>query len=66
MQSTFTVKGMSCGHCKATVEGAVKALGGVKTAEADLDTKIVSVDHDGSIADASIRQAIEKAGYTVG
>ena len=49
MQSTFTVKGMTCDHCKATVEGAVKALGGVKAAEANLDSKIVSVDHDGQL-----------------
>jgi copper chaperone CopZ len=57
---------MSCEHCKATIEGAVKTLGGVTAADADLSTKIVSVDHDGSVADNNIREAIEKAGYTVG
>ena len=66
MQSTFAVKGMSCGHCKATIEGAVKALAGVKSADANLETKIVSVDHDASIVDANIRKAIENAGYPVG
>jgi copper ion binding protein len=66
MQSTFTVKGMSCEHCKATIEGAVKALGGVTTAEANLETKIVSVDHEAGVADARIREAIENAGYAVG
>jgi copper chaperone CopZ len=26
---TFTVVGMSCGHCKATIERALHQLGGV-------------------------------------
>ena len=65
MQSTFTVKGMNCEHCKATVEGAVKALAGVTAADANLEAKSVSVDHDGSVDEVNMRRAIEEAGYTV-
>lgn len=37
------VEGMHCGHCKARVEAALKAVKGVKTAEADLASATAEV-----------------------
>ncbi len=39
----LSVEGMHCNHCKARVESALKAVKGVKKAEADLASGEVSV-----------------------
>ena len=59
---TYTVDGMSCGHCKAAVESEVGRVPGVELVEADLDTKVVLVRGEG-LEDADIRAAIDEAGY---
>lgn len=62
-QSEFSVEGMSCGGCESNVETAVGALDGVDSVTADNESGTVAVD--GSFDEASVRTAIEDAGYTV-
>ena len=59
---TYTVSGMSCGHCKAAVEGEVSRVPGVESVEADLATKLVVVRGE-ALDDAAVRAAIDEAGY---
>jgi copper chaperone len=59
---TYTVPGMSCGHCKAAVTDELTQVEGVDTVDVDLDTKLVVVQgHD--LDDAALRAAIYDAGY---
>lgn len=60
---TVTVSGMTCGHCAQTVTKAVEALPAVDRALVDLKAGAVSVE--GTADEASIRRAIEDAGYEV-
>lgn len=63
---TLTVEGMSCGHCQAAVEKAVRGLPGVMAAEVDLAAKTLTVDFDVAKSGlADIKKAVEDAGYTV-
>jgi copper chaperone len=62
MEITYTVAGMSCGHCKAAVEQEVAAVPGVDSVNADLDTKLVVVRGEG-LDDEALRAAIDEAGY---
>ena len=65
-ESTLTVKGMSCEHCKMTVENAVSALGGVEAARVDLGAKTVTITYDaGDVGPEQFKTAIGDAGYTV-
>lgn len=60
------VEGMSCGHCKAAVEGALNKLEGVSTAEVNLGEKNVTVQFDSSkISEEALKNEIEEAGYDV-
>jgi copper chaperone len=59
---TYSVPGMHCGHCKDAVERELTAVEGVAAVEADLDTKLVLVRGSG-LSDATLREAIEEAGY---
>jgi copper chaperone len=59
---TYTVPGMSCGHCQQAVSGEISAVTGVESVDVDLSTKLVKVLGEG-LDDALIRGAIEEAGY---
>ncbi|AKG74866.1 copper chaperone CopZ [Salinicoccus halodurans] len=65
-QKTIEVQGMTCGHCKSSVEGALSALDGVNEANVDLEANNVAVEYDESKVDASsMAEAIEDQGYDV-
>jgi copper chaperone len=65
-QTTLSVPDISCGHCKTSIEGAVKPLDGVDTAEVSIDDRNVDVAYDPSKIDLSdIIMAISDQGYEV-
>ena len=59
---TYTVAGMTCGHCKTAVTEEVEQVGGVDAVEVDLETKLVVVRGAG-VSDDAVRTAIREAGY---
>ena len=64
MQETIIkIEGMSCGHCKAAVEKALKAVAGVETAVVALEKKQAVVT--GNAVMEAMREAVEDAGYEV-
>ena len=65
-QTTLNVEGMSCGHCKAAVEGELGKLLGVERSEADVEKVIVEVRYDeGRVTTDDLQEAVAQAGYTV-
>ncbi|MER7129391.1 heavy-metal-associated domain-containing protein [Streptosporangium saharense] len=62
--STYTVTGMTCGHCVSSVKEEVGEVPGVTGVEVDLATGRVDVSGD-TLDDAAIRAAIKEAGYQV-
>ncbi|MFN7250726.1 MAG: copper chaperone CopZ [Anaerobacillus sp.] len=66
VEVTISVEGMSCGHCKAAVEGALRKLDGVTSAEVNLAAKNVTVQFDqGKVTEETLKNEIEEAGYDV-
>ena len=63
-QLTYTVPGMSCGHCRAAITDEVEQVPGVAAVDVDLDAKRVTVA-GGQLDDARVRAAIVEAGYDV-
>ncbi len=60
---TLHITGMSCNHCRAHVEQAIKAVPGVTSVEVDL-TQAQAVIH-GNPSPEAIRQAVESIGFGV-
>lgn len=59
----FTVNGMRCEHCKASVENAIKEIAGVETAEVDLANKTVKVSYDSNLVSLDkIKAAVDAIG----
>ena len=60
--TVYSVEGMHCSHCEASVESAVKSIDGVTSAKASASAKTLTVT--GKADESAIRDAVEKAGFT--
>lgn len=61
--STFTVKGMTCGHCVNHVSEEVKKIKGVTAVDITLETGAVAVTSDTEVTEADVEAAVVEAGY---
>ena len=63
---TLSVPAVSCRHCKMTIEGVVRALDGVSSANVDVTEKTVDLEFDeGRTAVDRIIAIIEDQGFEV-
>ena len=59
------VTGMTCGHCQAKVEKALKGISGVYSAIVDLPDGEAEIDfNDDQVTTEQLLGAISKAGYS--
>ncbi|MGW9856367.1 copper chaperone [Staphylococcus hominis] len=66
INGVIKVDGMSCDHCKNTIESALAKINGVRTAEVDLDKNEVRVDYnDELVSMKELHDTIEDQGYDV-
>jgi len=64
MTSSYTVAGMTCSHCVASVSEEVAEVTGVDSVEVDLARGRLTVSGDG-VRDEDVRAAVAEAGYEV-
>ncbi len=60
---TYTVTGMTCGHCVSSVTEEVQELPGVENVEVILETGAVTVTTSRPADDEAVQAAVEEAGY---
>jgi len=65
MKKVLIVEGMSCGHCKAAVEKALKSVEGVENAVVDLSNKTADVTLTKEVSNETLSKAVTDAGYDV-
>lgn len=63
--TTYTVTGMTCGHCVASVTEEVQEIPGVQDVAVDLATGAVTITSAEVLDEAAVRAAVEEAGYQV-
>ena len=61
--STYTVAGMTCGHCAQAVTSELTALPGVSEVQVDLGAGSVTVTSAAPLTDDQVRAAVDEAGY---
>ncbi|HET6740628.1 MAG TPA: heavy-metal-associated domain-containing protein [Kribbella sp.] len=64
--TTYSVSGMTCGHCTAAVTEELSKLAGVQEVQIDLvagGTSAVRVTSESALDDAAVREAVDEAGY---
>ncbi len=60
---TYSVPGISCGHCKTAIEGELAGVSGVEAAVVDVEARTVAVT--GDVGEDAVRAAVDEAGYEV-
>jgi len=63
INETFTVAGMTCGHCVNAVSGEVAKIAGVAQVDIDLERGLMTVTSDASIDRSAVAAAVDEAGY---
>jgi copper ion binding protein len=61
--ATYTVAGMTCGHCVDAVTEEVSRLHGVTRVDVDLPSGGLVVTSDAPVEESAVRAAVEEAGY---
>jgi copper chaperone len=64
--TTYTVSGMTCGHCVAAVTEEICRLPGVEQVSVDLvagGESAVTVTSESPLPEAAVREAVDEAGY---
>ena len=63
--STWSVTGMTCGHCVASVTEELGELDGVRDVSVVLDTGTVTLTSTQPLDRADVQAAVEEAGYAL-
>ena len=64
--TTYSVSGMTCGHCTSAVTEELSKLVGVQNVKIDLvagGTSAVHVTSESALDDTAVRDAVDEAGY---
>ncbi|MGY2082448.1 heavy-metal-associated domain-containing protein [Blastococcus sp. SYSU DS0539] len=63
--ASYTVTGMTCGHCVNSVTEEVSQVPGVTGVDVDLATGGLTVTSEQPVDESAVRAAVEEAGYEV-
>jgi copper chaperone len=63
--ASYTVVGMTCGHCVSAVTEEVSQVPGVTGVDVDLASGGLTVTSEAPLEDTAVRAAVEEAGYEV-
>ena len=63
VEQTYTVTGMTCGHCVSAVTSELSRLPGVIDVQVDLASGGVVVDSADELPVETVRAAVDEAGY---
>ncbi|MET8278591.1 copper ion binding protein [Micromonospora sp. NPDC005174] len=63
VDTTYQVRGMTCGHCVSAVSAEVGAIAGVRDVRVDLAAGQVTVSSEQPVDTEAVRAAVDEAGY---
>lgn len=64
-KTTYTVAGMTCGHCADAVTSEITAIDGVRGVEVDVASGRVTVTSDDQLPVGQVRAAVDEAGFAL-
>jgi copper chaperone len=63
--TNWTVTGMTCGHCVASVKEEVAEIPGVESVEVDLASGALDITSETTLDRAVVETAVREAGYAL-
>lgn len=64
-ESSYTVSGMTCGHCASAVREELGKIAGVRRIDVDAATGRVTVGSETPLSQQDVRAAVDEAGYVL-
>lgn len=61
--ATYSVVGMTCGHCVSSVSTELGKVAGVTNVDVDLASGAVTVTSQGPLANQDVAAAVDEAGF---
>ena len=61
--ATYTVSGMTCGHCVSSVTEEVTNIPGVTDVQVDLASGAVTITSETPVEETAVKAAVDEAGY---
>ena len=61
--TTYTVTGMTCGHCVASVTEEVSEIPGVDHVDVELESGLVTITSADPVDRSAVEAAVTEAGY---
>ena len=62
--TTYTVTGMTCGHCEGAIRREISEIDGVTGIEVSAQTGHLAVTAEQPVDDSTVIAAVDEAGYT--
>ncbi|CAM4339804.1 heavy-metal-associated domain-containing protein [Nocardia ninae] len=62
-EATYTVRGMTCGHCANSVTRELLTVSGVRGVDVDVDSGRVVVTSERPLGQDAVRAAVTEAGF---
>ncbi|PCE16390.1 heavy metal transporter [Microbacterium sp. SZ1] len=62
--TTYTVTGMTCGHCEGSVRSEVSKLPGVSAIDVSAASGRLVIASESPLDDAAVLAAVDEAGYS--
>jgi copper chaperone CopZ len=63
LRSSYTVSGMTCGHCVEAVSSELSKIPGISEVDVDLASGTVTVASEAPIPVEAVATAVDEAGY---
>jgi copper chaperone CopZ len=63
--ATYTVTGMTCGHCVQAVTDEISAIDGVESVDVQLEGGLVTVVSAEPLVSSVVAAAVDEAGYAL-
>ncbi len=63
--ATYTVTGMTCGHCVSAVTEEISAIDGVESVTVELESGLVTVVSAEPLPSPVVAAAVDEAGYAL-
>jgi copper chaperone CopZ len=61
---TYTIPNISCGHCVHTIKSEVGEITGVKSVEADVASKVITIEYDDPANEEKIIALLKEINYS--
>ena len=64
-KTTVVAPDIVCGGCAGAIRNALGQVGGVSSVDVDVNTKIVSVEHNSEVSREKIVEILDDAGFPI-